>query len=173
LRSVICRAFSGQGSLGFEDRVDPHHDDRSPQWIYPNLTDPGTSCHGFVSRHDWNRRGSTALRCGPRFRTNPPGAPRLRSAHLVGPLSAPPRERKARTAAPEVPSTKETPLAGSRIAFSYLATGADAPTPFQPAPRSVLTGDLLAAGSATLERWDPGSPSRDTRYSLFKFNFSS
>lgn len=24
-------------------RADPHHDDRSPQWIYPNLTDPGTS----------------------------------------------------------------------------------------------------------------------------------
>jgi len=53
LRTAICRAFSGQGSLGFEDRVDPHHGDRSPQWIYPNLTDPGTSCHGFVSRHDW------------------------------------------------------------------------------------------------------------------------
>jgi hypothetical protein len=58
--------------------------------------------------------GSTALRCGPRFRTNPPGAPRSRSAHLVGPLPAPPRERKARTAAPEVPSTKETPPSRSR-----------------------------------------------------------
>jgi hypothetical protein len=52
LRNVVRRAFSGQGSLGFNHRVDPHHDDRSPQWIYPNLTDPGTSCHGFVSSHD-------------------------------------------------------------------------------------------------------------------------
>jgi len=28
---------------------DPHHDDRSPQWIYPDLIDPGTSCHESVS----------------------------------------------------------------------------------------------------------------------------
>jgi hypothetical protein len=37
------RAFSGQGSLGFH-RVDPHQDDRSPWWIYPNLTGSSTPC---------------------------------------------------------------------------------------------------------------------------------
>jgi hypothetical protein len=35
------------------NRVDPHHDDRSPWWIYPNLTDPSTSCHESVSSDAW------------------------------------------------------------------------------------------------------------------------
>lgn len=66
------------------------------------------------------RRSSTALRCGPRYRTDPPGAPRLRSAHLVGPPPVLPRERRARAAAPEVPSTKQPPLSGSGAAVPTL-----------------------------------------------------
>jgi len=33
--------------------LNPHHDDRSPWWIYPNLTDPSTSCHEPVSPCAW------------------------------------------------------------------------------------------------------------------------
>jgi hypothetical protein len=73
---------------------------------------------------------STALRCGPRYRTNPPGAPRLRSAHLVGPLPALPRERRERAAAPEVPSTKQPPLAGSGSRAPSLTTGAQSADAF-------------------------------------------
>jgi hypothetical protein len=66
------RAFSGQGSLGFWNRVDPHHDDRSPWWIYPNLTDPGTPAREPVSNPVW--KSSRARRsCGTDlFRTDPP-----------------------------------------------------------------------------------------------------
>jgi len=75
--------------------VDPHHDDRSPQWIYPDLTDPDTSCREFVSDHTW--KPSVARRpCGRGLsRTYPPGARRLRFAHLVGPSPVPSRERKS------------------------------------------------------------------------------
>jgi hypothetical protein len=93
------------------------------------------------------QRRSTALRCGPRYRTNPPGAPRLRSAHLVGPLPAFPRERRARAAAPEVPSTREPSLSGSGARVAGLATGARAPTPFQPPPSAALTKDRRVVGS--------------------------
>lgn len=48
--------FLRSGVAWLYHRVDPHCDDRSPPWIYPNLTDPGTSCHGFVSRHDWKNK---------------------------------------------------------------------------------------------------------------------
>jgi hypothetical protein len=45
--------FLRSGVAWLFHRVDPRHDDRSSQWIYPNLTDPGTSCHEFVSGHYW------------------------------------------------------------------------------------------------------------------------
>jgi len=41
--------------------VDPHRDDRSPQWIYPGLTDPGTS----LSRIRVELRLETTLLDGP------------------------------------------------------------------------------------------------------------
>lgn len=53
IQGFASRAFSGQGSLGLLHRVDPHHDDRSPQWIYPNLTDSGTLCHETVPNTPW------------------------------------------------------------------------------------------------------------------------
>jgi len=92
-------------------RADPHHDDRSSQWIYPNLTDPSTSLSRVrVESRLEKRRNSTALRCGPRYRTNPPGVPRLRSAHLVGPLSALSRERQREQPHPRcLPPTKLLP----------------------------------------------------------------
>jgi hypothetical protein len=39
LRSGVFWAFR---------RLDPHHDDRSSQWIYPNLIGPGTPCRDSV-----------------------------------------------------------------------------------------------------------------------------
>jgi hypothetical protein len=33
--------------------LDPHHDDRSPQWIYPNLISPDTPCHKLVPAPAW------------------------------------------------------------------------------------------------------------------------
>lgn len=52
-RAAANRASSGQGSLGLLSRVDPHHSDRSPQWIYPNLIDSGTPCHEIVPNGAW------------------------------------------------------------------------------------------------------------------------
>jgi hypothetical protein len=107
-------------------------------------------------------RSSTALRSGPRYRTNPPGAPRLRSAHLIGPLPAFPRERRVRAAAPEVPSTTEPPLAGSEARGLRLATGTQAPTPFQPPPSPALTRNRRGVGSTATEHWNPGFRSKAT-----------
>lgn len=44
------RASRGQGSLGLLDRVDPCHDDRSSQQIYPDLDNSSTPCHETVVR---------------------------------------------------------------------------------------------------------------------------
>jgi hypothetical protein len=103
------------------------------------------------------QRSSTALRCGPRYRTNPPGAPRLRSAHLVGPPPAFPRERRTRAAAPEVPSTKQPPREGSEDRIPRLATGAHSPTPFRPAFSAALTRNRRNTGSAAPRHWNLGS----------------
>lgn len=61
-RAATNRASSGQGSLGLLHRVDPHHSDRSPQWIYPNLIDPGTPCHEIVPNGAWKKLNSAVLR---------------------------------------------------------------------------------------------------------------
>jgi len=102
------------------------------------------------------QRCSTVLRCGPRYRTKPPGMPRLRSAHLVGPLSVLPRERRARRAAPEVPSTNQPPRLGGVKSELHLAVGSRAPTPFRPIPSATLTGGRRFLGSAATEHWNPG-----------------
>jgi hypothetical protein len=52
--SAPCEApptefFQARGRSGFLGPFDPHHDDRSPQRIYPNLIDSGTPCHDPVS----------------------------------------------------------------------------------------------------------------------------
>lgn len=60
------RTFSGQGSLG-SHRVDPRQDDRSPWWIYPNLTGPGTPCRSPVPSLVWKKQGSATLRYGSLF----------------------------------------------------------------------------------------------------------
>lgn len=60
------RTFSGQGSLG-SHRVDPHQDDRSPWWIYPNLTGPGTPCRSPVPSLVWKKQSSATLRYGSHF----------------------------------------------------------------------------------------------------------
>jgi hypothetical protein len=43
--------------------LDPHHDDRLPQWIYPDLTDSGTPCHESVPDPTWKtaRPGDRAV----------------------------------------------------------------------------------------------------------------
>jgi hypothetical protein len=41
-----------RGRSGLLGPFDPQRDDRSPHWIYPNLTDPDTSCHESVSSCD-------------------------------------------------------------------------------------------------------------------------
>jgi len=68
-RFIASRAFSGQGSLGFFDRVDPHHGDRSPQWIYPALTGSGTLCHETVFCSAWNPSWQNGPAVGGLFRT--------------------------------------------------------------------------------------------------------
>lgn len=44
LRSTSNRAVTGQGLHYFGDNVSPHHGNRAPRWIYPNLIDSGTTC---------------------------------------------------------------------------------------------------------------------------------
>jgi hypothetical protein len=44
LRSTSNRVFTGQGLHHFGDNVSPHHGNRSPRWIYPNLIDSDTTC---------------------------------------------------------------------------------------------------------------------------------
>jgi hypothetical protein len=41
--------LQARGRSDFLSPFDPQHDDRSPRWIYPNLTDSDTSCHEPVS----------------------------------------------------------------------------------------------------------------------------
>lgn len=41
--------LQARGRSGFLGPFDPHRDDRSPRWIYPNLVDSDTSCHEPVS----------------------------------------------------------------------------------------------------------------------------
>lgn len=85
IRGRANRAFSGQGSLGLLHRVDPHHDDRSPQWIYPNLTGPGTPCHDNVlcSSRKIEKLGDPAV--VGLFRTISPRSTGLRPSILLEP----------------------------------------------------------------------------------------
>jgi hypothetical protein len=69
--------FLRPGVAWLFSRVDPHHDDRSPQWIYPNLTDPGTPCHGFVSTFAW-KSNDDRRPCGVGLVTE-----RIRPVHLA------------------------------------------------------------------------------------------
>jgi hypothetical protein len=48
LAGRTSRVASGQGSLWLFSPFDPPHDDRSPQRIYPNLTDSDTHCRSPV-----------------------------------------------------------------------------------------------------------------------------
>jgi len=48
LAGRTSRVASGQGSLWLFSPFDPPHDDRSPQRIYPNLTDSDTLCRSPV-----------------------------------------------------------------------------------------------------------------------------
>lgn len=48
LAGAASRVASGQGSLWLFSPFDPPHDDRSPQRIYPNLTDSDTLCRNRV-----------------------------------------------------------------------------------------------------------------------------
>jgi hypothetical protein len=48
LAKPASRVTSGQGSLWLFNLLDPPHDDRSPQRIYPNLTDSDTLCRGWM-----------------------------------------------------------------------------------------------------------------------------
>jgi len=100
------RASSGRGSLGFGNRVDPHHGDRSPWWIYPNLTDPGTPTREPVSNPAWKSFRARRSCGGDLFRTDPPACG-ASPAGLLEPPPVVPREREPRTAAPEVPSALE------------------------------------------------------------------
>lgn len=89
--------------------VDPHHNDRSLQWIYPNLTGPDTSCRESMSRPAWKTARLDGPAVGASTGTDSPGAPRSRPAHLVGPSPVLPREGKTRATAPEVPSAAKAP----------------------------------------------------------------
>jgi hypothetical protein len=54
LRSTTNRAFSGQGLRPIRGRlINPHHGDRSPRWIYPNLLDSSTSCRRLMLGLPW------------------------------------------------------------------------------------------------------------------------
>jgi hypothetical protein len=53
LASQANRAVTGQGSHDLNG-VDPHRDDRSPQWIYPNLLGSNTSCRRLMQGASWN-----------------------------------------------------------------------------------------------------------------------
>lgn len=64
-RAATNRASSGQGSLGLLNRVDPHHSDRSPRWIYPNLIGSGTPCHEIVPSSAWKNHARRSCGVGP------------------------------------------------------------------------------------------------------------
>lgn len=63
LRGRTNRAFPGQGSRPIRSRhIVPHHGDRSPQWIYPNLLDSSTSCRRLMSGPAWKSSDRTTER---------------------------------------------------------------------------------------------------------------
>lgn len=77
--SRTSRVFSGQGSM--QDLLrDAHPHDRSCWWIYPNLTDPGTSCRLSVSFDARKRRGTTVLRLRTSCEREDPAAEQARLA---------------------------------------------------------------------------------------------
>lgn len=84
--------------------VNPHRDDRSPRWIYPDLFDPDTSCRELVPHKTWKPAlwGDRAVRW---FRTSSPEELRRSAPPLAGLPSTPTRESERFWQEPEVPST--------------------------------------------------------------------
>lgn len=68
LTRSTSRAFPGQGLPN--EFNNPHRDDRSPRWLYPNLFDPNTSCRKLVPHKTWKPalRGDRAVRWYERTR---------------------------------------------------------------------------------------------------------
>jgi hypothetical protein len=62
LRRTSNRVFTGQGLHHYGDNVSPHHGNRSPRWIYPNLIDPGTTCHWLMPNVIWKGSRSAVVR---------------------------------------------------------------------------------------------------------------
>lgn len=61
LAELAYRVSPGQGSP-CRLLTDPHCDDRSPLWIYPNLIDSDTSCREILPRRAWKRRHVATVR---------------------------------------------------------------------------------------------------------------
>lgn len=75
--------------------VNPHCNDHSLQWIYPNLIDPNTSCRSLVSPQAWNCRWRRP--CGYGLKSEPvcPAHQTRGLTRLIGPLSHHFREETA------------------------------------------------------------------------------
>jgi hypothetical protein len=98
--------------------LNPHRDDRSPRWIYPNLIDSGTSCRVSVPCLAL-KINQTRRPCGTGlFRTNPPGSPRRSETRLVEPPLARPRERARRRLRPRCLLLSRPSVAGEQAASS-------------------------------------------------------
>jgi hypothetical protein len=58
LREDTNRGFSGSGLHGDETVIcNPHRNDRSPQWIFPNLFASDTSCRQSTLAAAWKSSG--------------------------------------------------------------------------------------------------------------------
>jgi hypothetical protein len=63
LRGTANRASPGQGLRPIRGRfLNPHHGDRSPRWIYPNLSDSRTSCRRLMPGLPWKSSDLATVR---------------------------------------------------------------------------------------------------------------
>lgn len=103
-----ARLSQARGRPAFRP-LDPHHDDRSPWWIYPNLTDPSTSCHEPVSPC---ARKTTPCNGPAVWASLPNGSARCASLALGAPSRA----------ATHAPSRKKSTGSRTRGAFHQAAS---------------------------------------------------
>lgn len=102
---IISRVITGQGlNFSFDN---PHHNDRSSQWIYPNLIGSDTSCHQLMWILVWKAKPTTLRYWSQVEPTDPTGNTFLHcTPSRVASLAF--SRKKTSSTPPEMPSTRRS-----------------------------------------------------------------